>query len=413
MTLHDSAQNRIIAVLQHRAVAPMAIMAAVVAAVFRFIPPVRETFTPDMHNYLLPWVETIHIEGATAYGHMFTDYAPLYTYLLGAVSLLSPGYWMIGIKLLSILADVVLAVAGGYIVAGYCVAGSVIIKRNAGYLAGCTLMWLPTVWINSAAWGQCDAMWGACCMLALLFFLKDMPRAGMLWFGLAFSFKQQAIFFAPVVLVILLAGRMRWWQLLIAPGVYALTCLPCVLAGRSWGSVLGVYLTQGTANEQWSCKFPSIYYFFRDYTYSPSVMIAIMAIVAALSVWLCIVVARSYGRLSEAERKRLIIIFTAFCGVFFPCVLPGMHERYMYLGDVAAVVAAFALLSRPGMWWAAVCTECASLIAVGAVIKNKFHYFGVLESGAVFALAALVLMCRILYLSLKIDSPYQSQTNYD
>ncbi len=85
-----------------------------------------------------------------------------------------------------------------------------IILRYKSYIAAIgalVVLFAPTIFINSAAWGQCDAIYAAFCLGSLYFLLKERPAWACTFFALALSFKLQAIFFFPVLLVLLLHER--------------------------------------------------------------------------------------------------------------------------------------------------------------------------------------------------------------
>ena len=108
--------------------------------------------TPDMTYYLLPWLQHIDVRGLASLGDEFTDYAPGYTYILLLASKISA--WIppvSSIKLMSVAADCVMAIVGGLLAAR--------ISNNAlrGGLTAAVLVALPTVVLNSAAWGQSDS----------------------------------------------------------------------------------------------------------------------------------------------------------------------------------------------------------------------------------------------------------------
>lgn len=378
----------------------MWIFIGIAAVAARFLPGIIDILTSDLKIYVLNWVKWIHLCGASAYADAFTNYAPLYTYLLAPISLLPQELWPLGIKTLSILGDIALAGAVGGVVAQVSYGASQRFRLNIGLCAGAAVLWLPTVIINSAAWGQCDVLWTACCIFSLLFFLKDKPLAAMLWFGLAMSFKMQAIFFFPVVAMLLFAGKVKWWHLLAGAGVFVLTCVPCMAAGRPWFEVLRVYEMQARMGIDWYANVASPYIIFRNFDYYRPVAVVILAIEAALSVWLCLKIARSFRAMDAASRVRLLLILTAFCGVVYPYCLPTMHERYMYMGDIATLMAAFALWSNRRMWIAAACTELASILTVGGVLTGLDTIPGVLPAGVIFATIAVVLLSRELYLTL-------------
>jgi Gpi18-like mannosyltransferase len=62
-------------------------------------------------------------------------------------------------------------------------------------------LFLPTVLINGSLWGQIDASYTAFSLIALYYLQKNKPFVSSLWYGLAISFKLQAIFFLPVFLI--------------------------------------------------------------------------------------------------------------------------------------------------------------------------------------------------------------------
>lgn len=394
--------------LRARYLAPLMFFFGCLGLGVRFLPWFLDLITPDMHSFLLPWTEAVHEGGFGAYGTEFSNYAPLYTYIIGLVSLLPAHLWAFGIKLASIIGDVLLALATGLLTAQFCNTADRVLKRNLAYSAFAVTLWLPTVILNSAKWGQCDVMWTACLVFSLLFFLRDKPVWGMVWAGLALSFKMQSLFFAPVILVLLLVKRASWWQTLIVPAVYVATCVPCVVAGRSWMSVLGVYFSQAADNSAWFCSSSSPYVFLDNIPFSQPVSTLIVAAVALFSLWMCIILARRYGNLSADGRLRLLLVFTAFCGVFYPYILPCMHERYMYFGDIATLIAAFCIVKNLKMWAAFAFTETASSLAVVSVLTwTKFdltwHYIS-------FACATVALIFLTIALR-KAIKPSDSRTD--
>ncbi len=57
----------------------------------------------------------------------------------------------------------------------------------------------PTVIINSAYWCQCDVIYTSFLLLSLLYFYRDNSRKSLVFMGIAFSFKLQALFFCTVL----------------------------------------------------------------------------------------------------------------------------------------------------------------------------------------------------------------------
>lgn len=367
---------------------------AFTAIIIRFTPPLMNFMTSDMYHYLMPWVQLINLGGWRTYSFAFTDYTPLYTYLLAIPAMLPASCWTAAIKTISILADIFLAVSAGYVVW----TATFRLTDNARQLIGMTasvlVLWMPTVWLNSALWGQCDAMWSGCCILSLAFFLKDRPTTGMICYGFAFALKLQAMFFSPVILVLILARRVKWRQTLWVPAVYLATCLPCVMAGRDWESLLNVYTWQAGESVKWFCGAPSFYFPLKGLRIPDSTKLLIMAILAVTTVFLCIATARRYRAQDTAGRMRLLLVFTAFCGGAYPYLLPSMHERYFYLCDIACLSAACVMWDNRRLWMAAAAVEAAS-----GSMYFSYLFMGLKSSllngcAAVLAFGALVILSR-------------------
>ena len=80
-------------------------------------------------------------------------------------------------------------------------------------LAAATALFAPSVVINSGAWAQCDSIYAAFCLGSLYFLLRAKPWWASIFFAIALSFKLQAMFFLPVLLIVFAAdtgGLGRW-----------------------------------------------------------------------------------------------------------------------------------------------------------------------------------------------------------
>lgn len=329
------------------------------AVALRFLRPFpAEWLSDDMSRFVLPWVGFIREHGSEAYASAFSNYAPAYTYLLGLVAMLPPQWWLAGVKGISIAFDLVLAGAA-FGLASRLAPG----RRTAPWIAAAVTLWLPSVWLNSAAWGQCDSIWASLCLVSLLMFLKDRPLWGIAAFGLALSVKLQAVFFAPAVLLLILCRKARWQHLLAVPAVYALTCLPCALAGRGWGDLLGVYGGQYRYFGAWSFNSASVCNFLRPIPFSRSLALAVVVLAVAVTLWAVWKARGIVMTAPEEKRDRIIAAFAALMAVAVPWMLPMMHDRYMYFGDVAAALCAVVFVSR--RWtWTAVLVQAASASCV-------------------------------------------------
>ncbi len=317
------------ALLPLRRCAPRVLTACVLvsAALLLGRLPFFGTATSDYTDFLLPWTLRLGENGGLkALGLEIGNYNVPYLTFLALFSYL-PGPPLYPIKLLSMLFDLLLASV-------LCrLAGDV--KKGQTRCAVCFALTLalPTVFLNGAVWGQCDSIYVSLALLGLLLCLRDRPGWGMAAFGLSFAFKLQAIFLLPVVLPLLLRGKVKWYHLPLFPAAYFLAVLPGVLAGRSLGSVLLFYLdTAATAGSSLNYNSPSIfslYYFYRLEDTGPA---ARAGVIAAFAVCLGV------GLLFLLRRKRAtetsLLLASLLLTLALPLLLPHMHERYFYFVDV-------------------------------------------------------------------------------
>ena len=221
--------------------------------------------TGDMSKFYFIWYQNILDNGiAVSFREHLIGYTPAFWYLFAGTTLLDPILPRVtAIKLLPILFD---------FISTYFVYKIVRIKYphgNLPYWAAGLFFTLPTIFINSAQWGQMDALYTTFLIISLFFFLKEKPLQGMLAFALSFSIKFQAIFFVPFLVVLLLKKKVRWWQFLLVPAVYVISCIPAVLLGASWQTVLTIYLGQSGKYRWLSGNAPNLYTFVPNGYYEP------------------------------------------------------------------------------------------------------------------------------------------------
>lgn len=194
--------------------------------------------TSDYSFFLSQWYTYIQAHGGlAALKDNFSNYNTPYLTLLALMSYL-PVSPLIAVKALSVVFDGVLALFVYLIL-------RLKYQRALAALAGAlVLLYTPTIVINSSAWGQCDAIYVSFCLGSLYFLLKRRAGWACVFFALALAFKLQAVFFAPVLFVLLLKRWLPLRYLVLIPLVFALMLTPALLAGRSAGSLLCIYVQQ-------------------------------------------------------------------------------------------------------------------------------------------------------------------------
>jgi Gpi18-like mannosyltransferase len=196
--------------------------------------------TSDYTFFVSQWYDYIQTHnGFAALRYEFANYNVPYLYLIAILTYL-PIPKLVALKSLSVAFDLVLGLFSYLII-------SIKYPRSYAAIVGAmVVLFAPTIFINSAAWGQCDAIYTAFCLGSLYFLLKDRPAWACVFFGLAFAFKLQAIFFAPIFLIVLLRKKMPLQHLVLIPAIFLLMLLPAFIAGRDVGSLLSIYGEQIT-----------------------------------------------------------------------------------------------------------------------------------------------------------------------
>ena len=306
----------------------------------------------DYLDFLTKWYNAIAAApGFSALGLSVGNYNVPYLYLMKLMTLLPVGS-LYAIKLFSCLFDF----AAGAVMA------RVIWKQfySVPYALGAYALTLfaPTVVLNGAAWAQCDIIYSfflLCCVGA---FLKNRPLIAAVMFGVAFSFKLQAVFLLPLLVWMWLARRIRLVHFLAIPAVYFMSLIPAWIAGRPLGELLTIYIDQtNTYNQQLSLNYPNPYTFFGDrYTN----LLSTAGVVFAIG-FVGLILYFMYAT-KAAPTPNLIVTFSLFSAMALPFLLPHMHDRYGFAADVLVLLY---VLLRPKRYPALLGFTVISLAAYG------------------------------------------------
>lgn len=283
----------------------------------------------DFGYYLSSWIEEIKLWGwQKALSEGSYNYTPSYIYILIGLSKLdlNPLY---SIKLVSIFFEYFLAFFIGKLLYLY-------YKKKSLVLISMVLIPLfPTVLLNSAFMSQCDSIYASFVIGSIYFLLTKRQFSSLIFLGIAFSFKMQSVFILPFYFVFMLRGGIRWYMFLIIPCVYILSILPAWFAGRGFVDLLTIYVSQSNYNQELVKNFPNIYQWIR--IGSEGLKFVFLAIVfGGTLVGAYVLKQKKYVFTLEVWYKLIFL-----CFVLYPMLLPGMLERYMYMGDVWALIYAF------------------------------------------------------------------------
>lgn len=286
----------------------------------------KDMTSVDYFSCLDPWFRTIAEGGGfSMISQQVGNYNVLYQLLICLLTYI-PVFSLYSYKFLSCIFDYLLAFTAGLITYEFCH------QKLKAVLAYCGVLLLPSVFINSAYWAQCDSIYCFFLALSLYCLLKERYTLTFVFFSIAFQFKLQAVFFMPFLLYYYVrTRRFSIFQFLWVP---ALAILICLLCGRGPLDSITIYLDQTNVKPGMSHNFPSIwnlitssYEFFRGTSFRLTVSI--------LGIGLLLIL---HTKLPFTRENILnVLIWSIWTCVLF---LPSMHERYAYLLIILLLIAA-------------------------------------------------------------------------
>ncbi len=287
----------------------------------------------DYVVYLSRWYDFIKLHGGIgALKYNFSNYNELYLYLLIIATHL-PLLKITAIKSISIFFDFVLA---GFV---YLLIRIRYEKSYLPIIGALIVLFLPTIFLNSALWAQSDSIYTSFSLGGLYFLLRKKPLWSCVFFGLAFAFKLQAIFLFPLLFILWITGEARFRYFLIIPLVYVLSIIPAYFAGRNFVDMLTIYFSQVTApTGSLAMSAPT---FFQLMPAPPSQVLpwehaGVFVTLGAVFI-LSFVVLISKRKITNEIILKLALILA----LIVPFFLPEMHDRYFFLADALSLVYAF------------------------------------------------------------------------
>ena len=359
----------------------------------------------DYRDFLSHWAAFFRDNGGfAAIREQIGDYNVPYLYFMAAISYL-PVPDLYAIKLFSILFDVVLA-WGGFRLARVLAPD----RPAAALTAYLALLLLPTVTLNGAYWGQCDALYGALVLHALACVLDHRPVFSVVLLAVAFSFKLQTVFLLPLWGAFWLCGLVRFRHLLAFPATYFLTAVPALLLGKPLGDILGVYVKQaGQYDQNLVFNAPSVFALLPgDVSLSSGTMSALAKTGIVLAFALCLAVMLPLAWRKHRPDYSVWMAGAAVLAVGIPYLLPYMHERYFFLADVIALTWACAQRRRLPL---ALLVQAGSLASYAVYLRlqyncilQAFGHYWVMPLESLVMLAALIMALVFFFRALRSPS---------
>jgi Gpi18-like mannosyltransferase len=350
--------------------------AALIAAAFFIRGLMLDCRTSDFLNFLNDWVAFFARHGGLA-GLSFSvgNYNIPYLYYLAVFSGSTIDDLYL-IKILSICFDVILAWSGMRL-AGLFV-------KSPGRRLACFfgILFLPTVVINGALWGQCDSIYTAFAVLGLYLGLSRRPWGSVICIALSFAFKLQAVFVMPVYALLLMSGRIKPKHLLAFPAAYIVSVLPAVIAGRPFWDTLTLYFNQASSvGEGLNYNSSSIFSLISS---ADTELWSGLAVGWSFLFVLAVLYAafRRRGRLGKRACFAAAVLFS----VAIPFLLPHMHDRYFFCADVLTLILA---MVSPEAFAMPILVQFGSLLGYYAYFNMR--YLMPMSVGGIAVLAAAVM----------------------
>jgi Gpi18-like mannosyltransferase len=325
---------------------------------------------PDFDEFLVPWYQEIVSDGRVAvFAEPFSNYSPPYLYLLSAASLFdgiaSPATIIRG---LSVAIMIALAVTVFRFVR---VTGS---NQPLSLTLAAGLFLLPSLVINAVMLGQCDALWAAPCLMAVLAATQRKAAAMMIWCGIAFAIKAQAMFIAPFALGAMIALRPKWWVWLLPAAAWIACMVPAMIAGWPLSHLLTIYLGQaqhfaGLVSVGGPNPWLLLDYFSLDQSARDMPIAYGLAAAGGLATTLL-----TWAAMRSEASTAAVVRLALLSALILPFFLPMMHARYFLLADVLAILL-WTIERTPRNFAIALAVQIGSAGGLMAFISSEAAYY--------------------------------------
>ncbi len=356
----------------------LALILILISLYIRYV--TRAMTNSDMEAKILVWYSKLQRHGPlVGLGKDFYNYTPPYLYLLAIATLTSSFIApLTSVKIIAMVFDIFGAGMVYLLVRLHRQGWQLPLLAAAVFFSG------PTWLINSAVWGQADSTYTTFLLACLYFLLRNRPSLGVAAFSVALAFKPQGIFFAPLLLLMLFWGRIRWHHLLLVPMVYAVCMAPAVAFGRTWAEVFTAYTGQADSGKALTHNAATLYVFVPKSAYSWLFWPAVLGAIGIFMLWVVIT-----WRTARRRDVPAVILIALVCVTLVPFLLPNMRDRYFYPADTLAMILAFMV---PSLWVFPVLFQAISLLSYSMFLWAAPPVN--LQAAAALSSVALVLLLR-------------------
>ncbi len=287
----------------------------------------------DYWGFLQGWMQQVRQKGGfRSLGFSISNYTSPYMYLMCLASYLTDND-LYGLKMISVFFDY-LASIGVFLILFHQTAN---VRKSI--LGMAVLLLSPTVILDSAYWCQCDIIYTTFILYGMYFFLKDNSRWCLIFVGIAFSFKLQAVFILPFLFIMWLKKKtIRFRDFIWVPVIYILSAVPAWMMGRDIKELLLIYLEQSGTYPWGTLEYPNIYALLGEAM--PDMRHA--AEVGGAGVFMTVILLGCIAYYFYTKKVKLtgelMITLALFTVALIVYSLPHMHERYGFLIDLLGII---------------------------------------------------------------------------
>jgi len=312
------------------------------------------------------------------------NYNAIYIYILSLLSYLPQSMDLYSIKIISTISDILCAIFAMKIVV------HLTNKEHIKLIAYSVILFSPTVFLNSGIWGQCDSILALFMLITFYYLLKKKYIISMLFFGLGLSFKPQAIFTLPFVLLFFIYYKVSLKNFIyIFVGFFSIS-IPAWILGWPLLKWFYNYYSGTTFPESFLANnAPTIF----TWGYIPALIPVIFIFTLLFCIGFLIV------RKPNLPSNNTVLLLFLFCNFVIPFFLPNMHERYFYVGEIAVLL--YSIINPKRFW-----------IALLVIMPALATYSGYLWGTNPFPLVqlSLVMLLAVIFITKwLIESIYHDQ----
>lgn len=293
----------------------------------------------DFWGFLEDWMEQIRAGGGfKSLDHQISNYTSPYMYLMCMVSYLTENN-LYGLKMISVIFDYLAAMAVFLI--SYQLTGNA--RRSIMGMA--MLLLSPTVILDGAYWCQCDIVYTSFLLFALYYFFKGNSRLCMIFVGISFAFKLQALFIIPFFIIMWLKKKtVRFFDFLWIPVIYVVSALPAWGFGRDFKELMWIYFDQAQTYPWGTLEYPNIYALLGEAMPDLRHAGEVSSAGTFMTIMLLGCIAYYFYAKDIKLTGELTITLALFTTAVIVYTLPHMHERYGFFVDLLAII--YGILNR-------------------------------------------------------------------